>query len=51
MNQLGETCRGSTSATESALDCLLFGVPIEPEDARLLCVHFQPKRANTERTA
>ena len=35
----------------SALDCLLFGVPIEPEDARLLCVHFQPKRANTERTA
>ena len=46
----GETCRGSTSATESALDCLLFGVPIEPEDARLLCVHFQPKRANTART-
>jgi len=30
--------------------CLLFGVPIEPEDAHLLCVHFQPK-ASTVRTA
>ena len=30
--------------------CLLFGVPIEPEDAHLLCVHFQPK-ASTARTA
>ena len=39
----GETCRSSTSATGSALECLLFGVPIEPEDAGLLCVHFQPK--------
>ena len=37
----GETC--STSTTRSALECLLFSVPIEPEDARLLCVHFQPK--------
>jgi DNA-binding MarR family transcriptional regulator len=24
-------------------ECLLFGAPIEPNDAVLLCVHFQPK--------
>jgi DNA-binding MarR family transcriptional regulator len=36
----GETCCNSTSATR--LECLLFGVAIEPEDAGLLCVHFQP---------
>jgi len=24
-------------------ECLLFGAPIEPGDATLLCVHFQPK--------
>jgi DNA-binding MarR family transcriptional regulator len=40
----GETCGCSTRATRSALECLLFGVPIEPEDAGLLCVHFKPKR-------
>ena len=39
----GETCCSSTSATPSALECLLFGVPIEPEDVGLLCFHFQPK--------
>ena len=39
----GETYCSSTSATPSALECLLFGVPIEPEDAGLLCFHFQPK--------
>ena len=39
----GEMYRDSTSASGSALECLLFGVPIEPEDAGLLCVHFQPK--------
>jgi DNA-binding MarR family transcriptional regulator len=38
----GETCCDPTSATLSSLKCLLFGVPIEPEDAGLLCVHFQP---------
>jgi hypothetical protein len=38
-----ETVCSSTSTTGSA-ECLLFGVAIEPEDARLLCVHFQPKR-------
>jgi DNA-binding MarR family transcriptional regulator len=39
----GETSRSSTSATRSAPRCLLFSTSIEPEDARLLCVHFQPK--------
>ena len=34
---------GSTNPNRSALECLLFGLPIEPDDAGLLCVHFQPK--------
>jgi DNA-binding MarR family transcriptional regulator len=38
----GEMYGDSTSASRSALECLLFGVPIEPKDAGLLCVHFQP---------
>src|SRR5258707_599842 len=38
----GETCSSSTSANGSGLECLLFDVPIEPEDSGLLCVHFQP---------
>src|SRR6266446_3693656 len=38
----GEMCCNLTSASPSALECLLFGVPIQPEDAGLLCVHFQP---------
>ena len=42
----GETWRCSTRTTRSALECLLFGVSIEPEDAALLCVHFQPKSAH-----
>ena len=37
-----------TSASASALKCLLFGVPIEPADAGLLCVHFQPKSEHRE---
>ena len=44
----GETCCSSTGATRSAVECLLFVVPIEPEDAGLLCVHFQPKSAHRE---
>jgi DNA-binding MarR family transcriptional regulator len=44
----GEICCSSTSATQSALECLLFGTPIEPEDAGLLCVHFQPKNEHRE---
>jgi hypothetical protein len=39
----GAICCNLTSASPSALKCLLFGVPIEPADAGLLCVHFQPK--------
>ena len=46
----GETSRSSTGATGSAPRCLLFSVPIEPEDARLLCVHFEPKRDHREGT-
>jgi DNA-binding MarR family transcriptional regulator len=40
----GETCGSPTRATRSALECLLFGVPIEPEDAGLLCIHFSAKQ-------
>jgi hypothetical protein len=38
----------STSASRSALKCLLFDVPIEADDAALLCVHFQPKSERRE---
>jgi DNA-binding MarR family transcriptional regulator len=44
----GEMCCSSTGATQPALECLLFGVPIEPTDAGLLCVHFQPKNEHRE---
>jgi DNA-binding MarR family transcriptional regulator len=44
----GEMCCNLTSASPSALKCLLFGVSIEPEDAGLLCVHFQPKSEHRE---
>jgi DNA-binding MarR family transcriptional regulator len=39
----GEACSRSTRATRSALECLLFGVPMDPEEAGLLCVHFSAK--------
>ena len=39
-----EACSSLTSATQASLECLLLGVPIEPEDTGLLCVHFQPER-------
>jgi DNA-binding MarR family transcriptional regulator len=39
----GDICCTSMSANQSALDCLLFGVRIDPKDAGLLCVHFEPK--------
>jgi DNA-binding MarR family transcriptional regulator len=44
----GEMCCNLTNASPSALKCLLFGVPIEPADAGLLCVHFQPKSEHRE---
>src|SRR5271157_5264515 len=39
----GEACLSSKRASRSGLECLLFGVPITPDDVGLLCVHFQPK--------
>jgi len=45
-----DACRSSTSATGAALECRLFGVPIQPEDAGLLCVHFQPTNEPREDT-
>jgi hypothetical protein len=33
----GEVCAGP-----SAAECVLFGVPIQPEEVDLLCVHFRP---------
>ena len=44
----GEMCCDSTSNSRSALGCLLFGVPIEPDDAGLLCIHFQRKNEHRE---
>jgi hypothetical protein len=44
----GETCCTSTTANHSALECLLLGVPIDPKDAGLLCVHYQPKNEHRE---
>jgi DNA-binding MarR family transcriptional regulator len=32
-------------------ECLLFGAPIEPGDATLLCVHFQPKSERREESS
>ena len=39
----GEMCGNLPSTGPSAAECLLLGVPIEPEHVGLLCVHFQPK--------
>ena len=38
----GEICCNLTSASRSAPECQLLGLPIQLEDAGLLCVHFQP---------
>jgi DNA-binding MarR family transcriptional regulator len=45
-----ETRCNLTSASSSAPECLLLGVPIEPEDVDLLCVHFQPTSEHNDRT-
>jgi len=37
-----EVCCNLTSAGASAAECVLFGVPIQPEEVDLLCVHFRP---------
>src|SRR5712691_3297349 len=39
----GEIWCNQTTASHSTHECALLGVPIQPEDAGLLCVHFQPK--------
>ncbi len=39
----GEMCGNQPSTGPSVAECLLLGVPIEPEHVGLLCVHFQPK--------
>ena len=44
----GEINADSKSASRSIPECLLFGAPIEPDDAVLLCVHFQPKSEQRE---
>ncbi len=44
----GEMCCNLTSASPSAPECLLLGVPIQPEDAGLLCVHFLPTSARRD---
>ena len=38
----GERCCNPTIASRSTPERQLLGVPIQPEDAGLLCVHFQP---------
>ena len=44
----GEKHCGSTKASRSALECRLFGVPVEPDDAGFLCADFQPKSERRE---
>src|SRR6516165_3818774 len=44
----GEINADSMGASRSIPECLLFGAPIEPDDAVLLCVHFQPKGERRE---
>ena len=40
--------RATCPSTPSAAECLLLGVPIQPEDVGLLCVHFQPMNEHRE---
>jgi hypothetical protein len=47
----GEINSDSKSASRSIPECLLFGAPIEPDDAVLLCVHFQPKSERREQSS
>jgi DNA-binding MarR family transcriptional regulator len=41
-------CGNLPSPAPSDAECLLLGVPIEPEDVGLLCVHFQPMNEHRE---
>jgi len=44
----GEMNANPMGTRRSIPECLLFGAPIEPDDAVLLCVHFQPKSEREE---
>jgi DNA-binding MarR family transcriptional regulator len=45
----GREMSGNLPSTgTSAAECLLLGVPIQPEDVGLLCVHFQPMNEHRE---
>jgi len=45
----GREMSGNLPSTgSSATECLLLGVPIQPEDVGLLCVHFQPMNEHRE---
>jgi DNA-binding MarR family transcriptional regulator len=44
----GEMNADSMGTRRSMPECLLFGAPIESDDAVLLCVHFQPKGERCE---
>jgi hypothetical protein len=44
----GEMNADLMGTRRSMPECLLFGAPIEPDDAVLLCVHFQPKGERCE---
>ena len=44
-----EIRRNPPSTAQSAAECLLLGVPIEPEDVDLLCVHFRPTSEHNDR--
>ena len=39
----GDICCNLTSIPAPVLECLLLGVPMQPEEAELLCARFQPK--------
>jgi DNA-binding MarR family transcriptional regulator len=47
----GEMNAHSMGMRPSMPECLLFGAPIEPDDAVLLCVHFQPKSERREESS
>ena len=42
---------GEMGAGPSAAECVLFGVPIQPEEVDLLCVHFQPTSEHRDEDA
>ena len=47
----GEVCCNLQSATPSAAECVLLGVPIQPEEVDLLCIHFRPMIGHRDEAA